>query len=43
MRVSFTAIALSAILLATVVSGCATAKSTAPEPPKPTLTLIVEP
>ena len=43
MRASFAGIALSAVLLATVVSGCAPAQSMAPEPPKPTLTLVVEP
>jgi len=43
MRLSLAAMALGAAMLTTVVSGCATAPPTAPEPTKPTLTLIVEP
>jgi len=46
MRVSLAAMALTVAVLATAVSGCTTAPSTAPapaKPPKPTLTLVVEP
>lgn len=43
MRLSLAAMALTVALLATAVSGCTTAPPTAPEPTKPTLTLIVEP
>ncbi len=47
MRISVFGLALSAVLLATVVSGCAAAPSAAPpaslEPAKPVLTLFVEP
>src|SRR5664279_3941108 len=42
MRLSLASMALTVALLATAVSGC-TAPPTAPEPTKPTLTLIVEP
>src|SRR5664279_5111173 len=43
MRLSLASMALTVALLATAVSGCTTAPPTAPEPTKPTLTLIVEP
>lgn len=47
MRISVAGIALSAVLLATVVSGCAGAQPAAapvtPEPTKPVLALVVEP
>jgi cardiolipin synthase A/B len=43
MRFSTLGLALSAVLLATVVSGCAAAQSATPVPPKPALTLAVEP
>ena len=45
MRLPFAGLALSLVLLATAVSGCASAQpaAPAPEPPKPVLKLIVEP
>ena len=43
MRFSALALALSAVLLAAAVSGCAAARSAAPVSPKPALTLVVEP
>ena len=46
MRIRFAGMALSVALLAAAASGCAAARPTAsqsPEPPKPALTLIVEP
>jgi phosphatidylserine/phosphatidylglycerophosphate/cardiolipin synthase-like enzyme len=43
MRLSLASMALTVALLATAVSGCTTAPPTAPEPTKPTLTLIVGP
>ena len=43
MRLRFAGMGLSIALLATVASGCSAVRPTAPEPPKPALTLIVEP
>lgn len=43
MRIPFAGIALSIALLAVAASGCTAAPPTAPQPPKPALTLIVEP
>lgn len=43
MRLSLAATILTVALLGAAASGCTTAPPTAPEPTKPTLTLIVEP
>jgi len=43
MRLSVVGMALGAVLLAANVPGCAATRSTAPEPPKPALDLIIQP